>query len=206
MRTIINMSVGLLRKGPYDKMYGDISHKKELDELFRSIGITDIPPDPRPDFEPLVSYDYQLYADSPEYLFVKNRLEQLNIPYLYNYTFEFTKEETEHAPLYEYAMAEDYPSCKHPSEYGTRYEKEVICPACGLNRWIQVSELRLDTSVIGIRLILYKLGDNIKGGEFIIISKDMKELLEQEKMTGYELQSVIHVGPEEKKREVYQLV
>lgn len=209
MRAAETIHIILLKKGkePYFRYYGDISQKEQLDELLISIGVTDLPElIILPNGEPTTTYEYKFYIDTPEYLILKNGLSELQIPYSNFYTFEFTKKETERSPLYRYAMKEDYPDCKHPSEYGTKYEKKVICPACGLNKWTQVSDLHLDTSVISKRLILYKLGDNIKGGEFIIVSKEMVDLLNKASVTGYRLRPVIHVGLEEKRRDVYQLI
>ncbi len=190
----------------YSKFAKFMEDKKKLDSLMETFGVSPPPdPDPNSKIPPRITYTITLDFKSAEHDWFIAKLVQLGFKYHYHFKHLFSPEELENSPLFWFGMNFTLNSKRHPINYGTKYELKTICSACGLRQWIQLNDLRLDTSIIKNEYIIQQHGSHIGGG-FIIVSKKMVDIMESYDITGYRLQPVVHVGPERRRREVYQLI
>lgn len=193
--------------------------KKEIDVILQHIGLNNIPADPKLDFKKppsWVSYEFKIDINTPEYVWLAAKLDQIGVHYfrnykmgvyyLYHYEFEFSQKEIDEAQLFDfYLMTYNFNQNKHPIYNGTQYRKEIICPVCGRGIWHQLNDLYIDSSVIKKKSLIQPPGSSEYCG-FTLISDRMARVLENEGITGYELRPVVHVGSEKKRKEVYQFV
>lgn len=186
-----------------------ISHKRKLDNILLHSGINNIPADPEPGKYKIgayVNYKFRININTPKYEWLIKKLNQMNIEYSNRYVFEFSQKEIDNCPLFEFGMnSEDFNSDKHPIFHGSKFQKEIVCPVCGISKWHQLTDLYIDTSSIRKELIIKPLASSIYGS-FILISHNMAKILKNEGMSGYGLRPVVHVGSENRRREVYQLI
>ncbi|MDD2586860.1 MAG: hypothetical protein PHT79_10975 [Syntrophomonadaceae bacterium] len=192
-----------------EEYYHFISQKRKLDNILLHSGINNIPADPEPGkfkIGAYVNYKFRIDINTHEYEWLIKKLNQIKIEYSNRYVFQFSPKEIDNCPLFEFGMnSEDFNSDKHPIFLGTKFQKEIVCPACGITKWHQLSDLRIDTSSIKKELIIKPMASNIYGS-FILISDKMAQILKNVNVTGYKLRPVVHVGSEKGRREVYQFI
>ncbi|MTI46679.1 MAG: hypothetical protein FH761_02465 [Firmicutes bacterium] len=157
-----------------------------------------------------VHYDFVLEYQSDKYKRFMDIMENLQLKdmILYRLDFKFTKKEVSQSPLLYMATHFDFyaTNIKHPSKYGTKYEKVFICPKCGSVEFKQISKLYWNTTQMKKKLFLEIPDDRYTGGYAIIITEKLAKIFKKQQFTGYSLEPVIHVGNKNKEKKCFQMM
>lgn len=184
--------------------------KRYLDSVFvqKKIRLRKYPKDPTPKFY-ITYYDFFLDYQSELFYEFFDIMKELSLDkqITYNFEFEFTDKEKRESPLFFMATYFDFyaEDIKHPSEYGTKYEKTFVCPKCGAVKFDQVSPLFWDTGQMKERLLLEIPANRHYGGYSFIITEHLADILQQKNCSGYSLEKVYHVENSAPPHQCYQL-
>ncbi len=184
--------------------------KEKIDLFFEDneIKLKKKPVNPTPRFN-AAFYDFSFEYMSKKHNKFLEFINELGLcnTWFYYLDFEFTKKEKNESPLFLVRMFPDFyaTGIKHPSEYGTKYEKTFICPKCGATKFSQLGPLFWDTRQMKKRYVVEIPARRHIGGHAIIISEKLKNILEQEKISGYYLKPVNNVSSNINLPKCYQL-
>lgn len=173
--------------------YDQLNQHKKLTEFFHAYGIHLSEPEKPPEGIDEVSYDIPIIVDEQlslntiRELFINlNKRFQL-LQCFDSVDFKFDHEDFEKSPFFELCSTGNSPRAflEHKKNC---IKWKVICESCGLKAKVQTSPLIMDTSKIGTRYMV-----NV-GTDYWVLSEKMAQLMEEWKISGYELKEIIHSG------------
>lgn len=206
---------GTLSVNYREKQYRDFDEfmhfKRSIDNIFKENGIPlkKVPDDPTPRFNSIF-YDFYVDYQSDSYYKIIEKIKELSLydQLAYRLDFKFTKKEKDESPLFFMATYFDFhaTNMKHPSEYGTTYEKCFVCPNCGVTKFKQTSPLYWDVNQMKKRLLVEIPSSRHTGGYSLIVSERLSHILLQNNFSGYSLETVHHVGKRQPMQQCYQML
>lgn len=210
MKTIYSDS---LKHSNKNQIYGDFSNflklKKNVDLIFieKEIDLEKIPNDPTPKFYS-VYYNFKLEYQSDIYYEFLQIMKNMALydKISYHLEFEFTDKEKNDSPLYFMATYFDFygTNTKHPVNYGTEYQKTIVCSKCGTVRYQQTSPLYWNTIQLKKRLFMEIPSSRHTGGYSIIVAEKLANVL-KDNYTGFTFEPVVHVGKQNNENKCYQM-
>ena len=176
--------------------------------LEKEINLEKMPNDPTPKFYS-VYYDFKLEYQSDLYYEFLNTMKRLSLydKITYHLEFEFTNKEKNDSPIYFMATYFDFygTNIKHPSHYGTEYEKTIVCSKCGTAKYQQTSPLYWNTIQLKKKLFMEIPSSRHTGGYSIIVAERLANVL-KDNYTGFTFEAVKHVGKENNENRCYQML
>lgn len=177
----------------------------EFDKLLRTYGVNhyQLPKGPPPLFAKEIEFlDYEVAFPNNTELFneLHNKLDSLGAKNITR-TFSFAFEESDYdqSPLFNLLGTGNSPDA-FLEDHGAEFELEIVCGHCKLHKKHLNSPIVIDTSGLAYRHMVFV------DRQFLVISEKMAELLEEWKMTGYDLKPVTHYGDQEDHQPAYQLI
>lgn len=188
-----------------------IEFKEKIDELFKNneIPLKRIPENPTME-DSQVSYDYIIEYESNTFRTFMAIIEDIQLKDSITFQLEinYTKKEMEQAPLLSMATYYNFyaTNIKFPSEFGTEYEKVLVCSKCGSIVYKQISNLYWNTAQMKKKLLLEIPANFYSGSHAIIITERLANIFKEQGFTGYSLEPVIHVGKKDKEIKCFQMI
>lgn len=133
-------------------------------------------------------------------------IDSLDIEPSIRYDFKFTKKEIKEANYFKMATYFHYVAKVdlHPSNFGTKFEAEIICDECGLKEYKQLGRLKLDTQIFKKKKFI-EFSSSESGGHIIVAEANIVRYM-KENFSGISLKSVEHLGSEKTFIEAYQII
>ncbi|ARU60486.1 hypothetical protein CBW65_04910 [Tumebacillus avium] len=182
-----------------------LRERTEFDTLLRSYGVnqTQLPKGPPAQFAKEIEFlDYDIMLPNNSAIFdeLPDKLNALGVKSITrSYSFSFEESDYEQSPLFNLLGTGNSPDA-FLEDHGAEFELEIVCDHCKLHKKHLNSPLVIDTSGLAYRHMVFV------DRQFLVISEQMAELLEEWKITGYDLKPVTHYGDQEERQPAYQLI
>lgn len=182
-----------------------LRERAESDTLLSSYGVnqTQLPKGPPAQFAKEIEFlDYDIMLPNNSAIFdeLHDKLKALGIKSITrSYSFSFEESDYEQSPLFNLLGTGNSPDA-FLEDHGAEFELEIVCDHCKLHKKRLNSPLVIDTSGLAYRYMV------IVDRQFLVISEKMAVMLEEWKMTGYDLKPVTHYGDQADRQSAYQLI
>ncbi|AMJ41580.1 hypothetical protein [Anaerotignum propionicum] len=188
-----------------------IEFKEKVDYIFEEYNVELEKTPEKPTLEDsYLFYNFTLEYESNTFRTFMAIIEDIQLKDSITFQLEinYTKKEMEQAPLLSMATYYNFyaTNVKFPSEFGTEYEKALVCSKCGSIVYKQISNLYWNTAQMKKKLLLEIPANFYSGSHAIIITERLANIFKEQGFTGYSLEPVIHVGKKDKEIKCFQMI